>query len=95
MADFEIQNGVLKKYNGPGGDVVVPAGVTSIGDMAFDGCSSLTSIELPAGVVSIGERAFFGCSRLASIVLPESVMNIEENAFEGCKLLVIPISRKL
>lgn len=33
--DFEIINGVLNKYNGPGGDVVIPDGVTHIGDEAF------------------------------------------------------------
>ena len=30
-SDFQIVNGVLTKYTGPGGDVVVPEGVTSIG----------------------------------------------------------------
>lgn len=29
--EFTIEDGVLTKYNGPGGDVVVPDGVTSIG----------------------------------------------------------------
>ena len=33
--DFVIENGVLKKYVGPGGDVVVPKGVTVIGEEAF------------------------------------------------------------
>ena len=33
--DFVIENGVLEKYTGPGGDVVIPEGVTSIGDSAF------------------------------------------------------------
>ena len=28
--DFEIENGILKKYTGPGGDVVIPDGVTTI-----------------------------------------------------------------
>ena len=39
--DFIIENGVLKKYVGPGGDVVIPDGVTSIGEEAFRACSSL------------------------------------------------------
>ena len=33
--DFDIYNGVLKNYKGKGGDVVIPDGVTSIGDRAF------------------------------------------------------------
>ena len=63
--DFVIENGVLKKYVGPGGDVVVPEGVTSIGNSAFQWCSSLVSIALPEGVTSIGEEAFRGCKGLA------------------------------
>ena len=33
-------------------------GLTSIGAFAFEGCSSLASVELPAGLESIGEGAF-------------------------------------
>ena len=46
--DFVIENGILKKYNGPGGDVTIPEGVTEIGSSAFDGCKKLT-IHAPAG----------------------------------------------
>ncbi len=35
MADFKIKNGVLVKYHGMGGAVVIPDSVTSIGDQAF------------------------------------------------------------
>ena len=38
--------------------------VTSIGEKAFSGCSSLTSIKIPEGVTSIGRSAFDGCSSL-------------------------------
>ena len=31
MQDFVIENGVLEKYKGPGGDVAIPEGVTEIG----------------------------------------------------------------
>ena len=56
--DFRIENGVLEKYMGNGGDVVIPEGVKSIGSWAFYGCSSLTGVTIPEGVKSIGERAF-------------------------------------
>ena len=29
MQDFVIENGVLEKYKGPGGDVTIPEGVTA------------------------------------------------------------------
>jgi hypothetical protein len=47
--------------------IAIPEGVTSIGDFAFDDCSSLTSIDIPDGVTSIGSAAFAGCSSLKSV----------------------------
>ena len=35
--------------------------LTSIGDAAFAGCSSLTNINIPEGVTSIGIGAFWDC----------------------------------
>ncbi len=92
-SDFVIENGVLTKYVGPGGDVVVPEEVAEIGDHVFSGCRNLTSITLPAGVTSIGDWAFVGCESLTSISLPESVTSIGNGVFEGCSSLtsvVIP-----
>ena len=48
--DFEVENGVLVKYTGAGGDVVIPDRVTGIGDRAFSQCKSLTSVTIPDGV---------------------------------------------
>ena len=93
--DFVIENGELQKYKGQGGDVVIPEGVTSIGDCAFSGCSSLTSVVIPDGVTSIGNDAFWGCSSLTSVVIPDSVTSIGDSAFESCCSLsgiVIPDS---
>jgi hypothetical protein len=42
----------------------------SIGAYAFEGCSSMTSIELPASLTSLGGGAFAHCSSMTSIALP-------------------------
>ena len=60
--DFVIENGVLKKYNGPGGEVVILAGVEKIGRNAFQHCISMSGIALPDSVTEIGDGAFVGAS---------------------------------
>ncbi len=55
-----------------------------IGDYAFFGCSSLTSITIPDGVTSIGDNAFY-CRSLTSITIPESVKTIGNDAFSYCR----------
>ena len=68
-------------------DLIIPEGVTSIGDGAFKNCSSLTSVVIPEGVTSIGDGAFSNCSSLTSVTIPSSVTSIGENAFYDCTAL--------
>ena len=65
----------------------IPSSVTSIGEYAFDGCRSLTSINIPSSVTSIGEYAFHDCSSLPSINIPYSVTSIGGRAFMCCRSL--------
>ena len=55
-----------------------------IGDLAFEGCSGLTSLTLPSGLTEIGSCTFRGCSGLTSLTLPSGVTKIGYYAFEGC-----------
>ena len=74
-------------FQGRNISVVIPVGIAEIGEKAFYGCSSLTSITIPDLVTEIGEEAFYGCSSLTSINIPDSVTAIGNNAFYGCSSL--------
>ena len=86
-SDFIIENGVLKKYKGPGGDVVVPEGVREIGENAFKGKDGVVSVVLPGSVTAIGKMAFQGCRALESAVLPKGLESIGNRAFMSCNSL--------
>ena len=62
--------------------VVLPESLTGLS--GFDGCTSLTSIDIPNSVVEIGEYAFSGCTGLTSIEIPNSVTRIGSSAFSVC-----------
>ena len=84
---FEIENGVLKKYHGNANAVVIPDGVTSIGDFAFQNCESLTAVKIADSVTSIGNFAFWGCGSLASVYIPDGLTSIGDGAFQTCDAL--------
>ncbi len=64
--------------------VIIPAGVTEIGNGAFLGCDDLTSLTVSDGVERIGGSAFAGCSGLTSLTVPASVRSIGNSAFSSC-----------
>ena len=61
--------------------------VTSIGNMAFKNCSSLTSVIIGNNVTSIGRGAFEGCHSLTNVTIPDSVTRIGSVAFRDCRSL--------
>lgn len=65
----------------------IPDNVTSIGQNAFAGYSSLTSVTIPSSVTSIKNGAFSGCTSIVSVTIPESVAKINYNAFSKCTSL--------
>ena len=64
--------------------IVIPSTVTSIGDNAFDRCTSLTNITIPDSVTSIESNVFKFCESLTSIIIPNGVTSIEQGAFYYC-----------
>lgn len=77
-------NLVLEKYLGDGGSAIIPEGVTSIGDRAFEFCRNLNSVALPQSVISIGRHAFYHCENLTRIEIMEGLTSVKSGAFEGC-----------
>ncbi len=67
--------------------VTINSGVTSIGDSAFESCTSLTSVTIPDSVTSIGSWVFYNCTSLTSVTIPNSVTSIGFGAFYGCTAL--------
>ena len=73
--------------------IIIPYGVTTIGEEAFYYGTKLTSITIPASVTTIGKNAFLYCRSLTSLTIPEGVTTIGESAFSECSGLtsiVIP-----
>lgn len=66
--------------------VIMPEGLTSIGDWAFFGCSGLTGdLKIPDSVRIIGESAFSNCKGLnGQLYLPTGLRQIGEQAFYLC-----------
>ena len=57
----------ITRYTSFADTVNIPYGVTCIGDEAFAGCTSLTSVTIPDSVTCIGDSAFEGCTSLTEV----------------------------
>lgn len=97
MNDY-VENGIIYEDNtktkifGSEKDIsnilIIPDGVTSIGNGAFNGCKHLTSVIIPDSVTSIGDYAFSWCLSLTNINISNNVINIGRNTFDYCIDLV-------
>lgn len=74
--EFEIEDGVLYKYHGTGGDIVIPKSVIVICDHAFEDCAGLTSVTIPPSVKLIGKDAFRNCTNLVEVDMPLSMLKL-------------------
>ena len=66
---------------------IIPKNIKSIGDGAFENCTSLKHIfiEAPSMLNNIGDCAFLNCEQLLEMNIPRGVQRIGDNAFEHCE----------
>ena len=84
---IETDTNTLVLGNNSSSSVVVPSGITIIGDNAYRSCDNITSITFPNSLTSIGTWAFINCYAIQSIHIPANVSSISRS-FEGCYGLV-------
>lgn len=92
MGTSSYESTVLKRYNGPGGKVVIPDGVTEIDGHAFTGRTDVTEVVVPNSVTRIDYNAFYHCAGLKSVTLPcpedeHAKLSISGGAFAHCDSL--------
>ena len=81
---FIIEGTTITGYQGIGGHIIIPEGITTIGDNAFFGVTSITGVTFPGSLQTIGSSAFNGCSNLAEVTIPASVTTVGVSAFANC-----------
>lgn len=91
-SDFVFNKGVISKYNGKGGDVVIPSTINgetviSIAYTAFAEHRQVTSVVIPDTVTTLGKEAFKNCTALTSVTLSQNITVINENTFLNCSSL--------
>ena len=77
--------------------VIFPASLSTIGNHAFRGCTSLAEVEFPdlsttSNFTIIGEHAFRGTASLESCALPSSITEIKHNAFNSSGIKSLNLS---
>ncbi len=67
--------------------VVIPYGVSKIGNSAFSDRDYIKEVSIPDSVTYISAYAFYGCDGLEALVIPDSVTEIEYAAIYNCENL--------
>ena len=88
MTNYSSYGSIWDRFQNEIAHVVLPDGLTTIGDYAFYNCNVIDSIAIPNSVESIGNYAFYKCSKLTSVELGENIYSVGTNAFAYCSSLV-------
>ena len=101
MNGFFIENSILREYTGPGGGIVVPDGVRTIGPFAFSDYGDvwteerepdIISVTIPDSVRRIENYAFAGRTETERIFVPASVIFFGDGVFEDCPNLTLIVA---
>lgn len=84
----KYENNVLVRYTKPTPDVIVPEGITEIGEGAFDNNTFIKTVHLPKSLVYIRDSAFKHCKNLEKINFPDGLLEIGDMAFYSCENLL-------
>lgn len=90
IPDFEADSSLKKPWGESNASAVYIAdGVTGIGNHAFDGMTTLETLEIedPTSLKSVGDYAFNGCDKLVGPLDLSGVTEMGEYAFNGCERL--------
>lgn len=68
-------------------DLKIPNGVTRIRSRTFEGCGSITNVDVSEGVEYIDSFAFGNCTAIENVVFSKTVINVDAGAFDGCDSL--------
>ena len=91
-SDCRISSGKLTGYNGSAKNIILPDGISAIGENAFLSNKSIISVVIPEGVETIEHDAFHNCPNLERVTLSGTIRKIDKSAFWGAALtsIVIP-----
>lgn len=78
---------ISNTYENGQGVITFSQDVTALEESAFEGCKTLTSIELPKSIVKMGAATFAGCDALNKIEINGNVTTVGDFAFYGCSSL--------
>ena len=67
---------------------IIPDNITTIGENAFYGWTSLQTIDIPSSVTTIENYAFSNCTSLQKVDIPDSVTTLGFNIFMNCDNLI-------
>ena len=75
-------------YTGEPVDLVIPEGTVSIGDRAFQNCTTLASVQFPDSLEEVGVEALTGCTALSlvarhSLIVPASKVLLYQKALRN------------